>query len=246
MPTTFGLPSVSVPVLSITMVSTRSNRSSASASRIRMPECAPRPTPTMIDIGVARPSAQGQAMISTVTAATSAKVKRGSGPNTIQAANASKAAAITAGTNQPATRSARRWIGARERCARATMSTIRASMVSRPTLSARRIRPPLWLTVPPIDVRAFGLRHRHRFAGHHRFVDRRAAFGDDAIDRNLLAGPHPQAIADRDRVDRDILVAVARRCAARFSAPARAARGSRRRCARAPAIPAPAPAAPAP
>ena len=33
---------------------------------------APRPTPTMIDIGVARPSAQGQAMISTLTAATSA------------------------------------------------------------------------------------------------------------------------------------------------------------------------------
>ena len=31
---------------------------------------APRPTPTMIDIGVARPSAQGQAMISTATAAT--------------------------------------------------------------------------------------------------------------------------------------------------------------------------------
>ena len=32
--------------------------------------CAPRPTPTMIDIGVASPSAQGQAMISTLTAAT--------------------------------------------------------------------------------------------------------------------------------------------------------------------------------
>ena len=71
----------------------------------------------MIDIGVARPSAQGQAMISTVTAATRPKVKRGSGPNMHQAANASNAAAITAGTNQPATRSARRWIGARERCA---------------------------------------------------------------------------------------------------------------------------------
>ena len=87
-PTTFGLPSVSVPVLSITSVSMLSIRSSASASRIRMPECAPRPTPTMIDIGVARPSAQGQAMISTVTAATRPKVKRGSGPNSAQAANA--------------------------------------------------------------------------------------------------------------------------------------------------------------
>ena len=125
----------------------------------------------MIDIGVASPSAQGQAMISTVTAATRPKVKRGSGPNITQAANASSAAAITAGTNQPATRSARRWIGARERCAFATMSTIRASMVSRPTFSARSTSPPLWLTVPPITRVAFGLRHRHRLAGHHGFVD---------------------------------------------------------------------------
>ena len=70
--TTFGLPSVSVPVLSTTSVSTFSMRSSASALRISTPALAPRPTPTMIDIGVARPSAQGQAMISTVTAATSA------------------------------------------------------------------------------------------------------------------------------------------------------------------------------
>ena len=63
--TTLGLPSVSVPVLSITSVSTFSMRSSASAFLIRTPACAPRPTPTMIDIGVASPSAQGQAMIST-------------------------------------------------------------------------------------------------------------------------------------------------------------------------------------
>ena len=69
--TTLGLPSVSVPVLSTTSVSTASNRSSASAFLISTPARAPRPTPTMIDIGVARPKAQGQAMISTETAATS-------------------------------------------------------------------------------------------------------------------------------------------------------------------------------
>ena len=69
--TTRGLPSVSVPVLSTTSVSTFSKRSSASAFLISTPARAPRPTPTMIDIGVARPSAQGQAMISTDTAATS-------------------------------------------------------------------------------------------------------------------------------------------------------------------------------
>ncbi len=57
----------------------------------------------MIDIGVASPTAHGQAMISTLTAAISAKVKRGSGPKLTQAANAISATAITVGTNQPAT-----------------------------------------------------------------------------------------------------------------------------------------------
>jgi len=84
--------------------------------------------PTMIDIGVASPSAQGQAMIRTVTAATSPNDTRGSGPNIIQAAKASAATTSTAGTNHPATRSASPWIGARERCAVATICTICASM----------------------------------------------------------------------------------------------------------------------
>jgi hypothetical protein len=68
---TRGLPSVSVPVLSTTSVSTFSNRSSASAFLIRTPAVAPLPTPTMMDMGVASPSAQGQAMIRTDTAAIS-------------------------------------------------------------------------------------------------------------------------------------------------------------------------------
>jgi hypothetical protein len=66
---TFGLPSVSVPVLSTTRVSTFSIRSSASADLISTPAPAPLPMPTPIDIGVARPSAQGQAMMRTETAA---------------------------------------------------------------------------------------------------------------------------------------------------------------------------------
>ncbi len=103
MATTFGLPSVSVPVLSTTSVSIFSMRSSASAFLISTPACAPRPTPTMIDIGVARPSAQGQAMMSTLTAATRPNAMRGSGPNQAQAPNAISATAMTTGTNQPAT-----------------------------------------------------------------------------------------------------------------------------------------------
>ncbi len=57
-------------------------------------------------------------------------------------------------------------------------------------------------------ARAFGLRHRHRFAGHHGFIDGGASLGDDAIDRDLLAGTDPQQITDRDGVDRDVLVAM--------------------------------------
>ena len=133
---TRGFPSVSVPVLSTTRVSTFSNRSSASAFLISTPALAPLPTPTMIDIGVARPSAHGHAMISTDTAATTASPSAGAGAQIIQAANAMTAEAITAGTNQAATTSTRRWMGARLRCASATMCTIRDSMVSAPIFSA--------------------------------------------------------------------------------------------------------------
>ena len=57
----------------------------------------------MIDMGVARPSAQGQAMISTATALAMAWASRGSGPQNIQPAKVSTATRTTAGTNQPAT-----------------------------------------------------------------------------------------------------------------------------------------------
>ena len=75
-----GLPLVIVPVLSRTTVSSLCAVSSASAERIRMPAVAPLPVPTVIDSGVARPSAHGQAMISTDTAATRAKTTAGGGP----------------------------------------------------------------------------------------------------------------------------------------------------------------------
>jgi hypothetical protein len=63
-----GRPSVSVPVLSKATTSMRCASSSASASLIRMPWRAATPVPAMMAVGVARPSAQGQAMTSTATA----------------------------------------------------------------------------------------------------------------------------------------------------------------------------------
>ena len=145
-----GLPSVKVPVLSTTSVSTFSINSSASALRTSTPACAPRPVPTMIDIGVANPRAQGQAMISTATALSSPNPIAGGGPNTDHATNATAATSMTAGTNHPDTVSASFWIGARERCASPTMRTIRASKVSLPTRSARMTKLPVVLTVPPV------------------------------------------------------------------------------------------------
>ncbi len=93
-----GFPSVRVPVLSTTSVSTFSSVSSASAFLTRTPAVAPRPVPTMMDIGVARPSAQGHAMISTATAFTSAYAIRGSGPTRPQMIAVTTATATTAGT----------------------------------------------------------------------------------------------------------------------------------------------------
>ncbi len=58
-------------------VSTLPKVSRASALRMRMPARAPRPVPTMMAMGVASPSAQGQATIRTATALTRAWAKRG-------------------------------------------------------------------------------------------------------------------------------------------------------------------------
>ena len=127
-----GRPSVSVPVLSTTSVSTWRSASIASASRKSTPAPRPRPVATMIDIGVASPSAHGQAMISTATALTSACARRGSGPSQ-RPGDEGQRGDRRAPPARTRPRRGRRavWIGARLRCASATMRTICASSVSR-------------------------------------------------------------------------------------------------------------------
>jgi len=110
-----GLPSVSVPVLSTIMVSTRRKFSIAEASRNKMPCVAALPVATMMDIGVAKPRAQGQAMISTETALISPYCQPWGPPSRPHAKKAVSAMPITTSTNQPATWSAMRCIGAFER-----------------------------------------------------------------------------------------------------------------------------------
>ena len=65
---TCGRPSVSVPVLSRTIALSDLVRWRTSAFLMRMPRSAPMPVPTMMAVGVASPSAHGQAMTSTATA----------------------------------------------------------------------------------------------------------------------------------------------------------------------------------
>ena len=69
---TSGFPSVTVPVLSKTTVVNLPACCNASPLRIRIPISAALPTPTMIEIGVAKPKAQGQAIIRIVMVVTRA------------------------------------------------------------------------------------------------------------------------------------------------------------------------------
>ena len=70
------------------------------------PLVAPKPSETVTDSGVASPSAHGQAMISTLTAVTSACASCGAGPSDTQMANVQMAMIITAGTKYRAILSA--------------------------------------------------------------------------------------------------------------------------------------------
>ena len=147
-----GLPSVSVPVLSTTSVSTFSSVSSASAFLISTPACAPRPVPTMIDIGVARPSAHGHAMISTATALTSvgeARLRAEERPDDEREDRDRDDRRHEPGRDHVGQSAG----SARERCASATIcDDLREQRVA-PTRSARITKLPVPLTVPPVTGR---------------------------------------------------------------------------------------------
>ena len=96
---------------------------------------------------MARPSAHGQAMISTATAAVKAKAT--SSPLPIQKPSVARAMPKTTGTKTPETRSASRWTGALPDWASVTSLAICASAVSAPTRVARTTsRPPALIDAP--------------------------------------------------------------------------------------------------
>ena len=141
------LPVVTVPVLSSTTVSTRRVDSRTSGPLMSRPSWAPRPVPTISAVGVASPSAQGQAMMRTATAAVNAKLALSPVPS--QKPRVASDRRMTIGTKMPEMRSARRWTGALPVWASSTSRAICASAVSAPTFVARTIRRPPALTVAP-------------------------------------------------------------------------------------------------
>ena len=105
------------------------------------------------------------------------------------------------------TRSASRWIGAFEPCARSTRLTIWASVVSGPTRSARITNEPLVLSGRPDHAVAGALLDRDRLAGEHRLVHGRRAVDDHAVDGDPIAGPHAQQVAGDHLADRHVALA---------------------------------------
>ena len=144
-------PVVTVPVLSSTIVSTRRVDSSTSGPLMRMPSWAPRPVPTMIAVGVARPRAHGQAMISTATAAVNARRRRlaGAEPEAERGdgeddddRHEHRRDAVGESLHRAPCRSGRP----------ATSRAIWASWVSAPTRVARTTSRPPALTVAPVTA----------------------------------------------------------------------------------------------
>ena len=140
-------PVVSVPVLSISAVSTCRVDSRTSGPLISRPSWAPRPVPTRSASGVARPSAQGQAMISTETAALTANGPPL--PSIAQKISVAIARTITVGTKIAEIRSASLWTGALPVWASSTSRAIWARAVSDPILVASTTSLPSALMLAP-------------------------------------------------------------------------------------------------
>src|SRR5699024_1040452 len=89
---------VTVPVLSKTVVSTSCVRSKCSPPLNEIPFSAARPVPTIIEVGVVRPNAHGQAITNTAILAVNASSNSPGVTNVIQTINVSTAIPTTIGT----------------------------------------------------------------------------------------------------------------------------------------------------
>ena len=136
-----------VPVLSKTIVVKCAIFSNAPPPLIKIPVFAPKPVPTIIAVGVARPKAQGQAITKTETLWTIASCQ--SCVRKPVASNVMSAIPKTTGTKILEILSAICWIGAFSPWASSTIRIIRERIVMLPTCVAVNWILPVVLTVPP-------------------------------------------------------------------------------------------------
>ena len=197
----------------------------ASASRNSTPACAARPLATMTDIGVASPSAHGQAMISTATALSTAYVHEARARTTPQTTKVSIATAEH-GQHEPDAHPIGEPLHRRARALRLRdqLHDLREHRVASRSCSARMTRLPVPFMVAPI-TRAPALFSTG--IGSPVSIDSSTLERPSstiAIDRHLLARAHAQAVADVHVRQRDVLLAaVGRDAARRLRAPAAAA-----------------------
>ena len=211
----------------------------------RTPAVAPRPVPTMIDIGVASPSAHGHAMIRTATRRDQRVGQTRLGPD----------GSPDEGAQERHGHHGRHEIGGHAVCQaldRRAAPLRLADQLDDP----REQRVPADALGPhhegarPVDGAAghpiLGrLLDGHRLSGDHRLVDDAPSLENDAVDRDPLARPHAQPVARRRTlVERHVLLALVVPEDARGRRRERsAARGARRSSGPARGAPAPGPAA---
>ena len=227
------LPSVTVPVLSRTIVPIRRVCSRTSGPLTRIPSCAPRPVPTIIAVGVARPSAHGHAMMRTATAA-------------VNASAAERAEREPADERGERDRDHDRDEDRRDAVGQPLhrrLPRLRGLDEAR-DLGERRVRADLRRAD---DEPAVGVDRRagdvgagldldgQRLARQQRLVDGRRALHDDPVGRDLLARPHDEQVADMHVLDGDETSAPSRRTRASLAPSSSSARiaSSERRFARA-------------
>ena len=158
----------------------------------------------MIDIGVASPSAQGQAMISTATAATIACASAGRRSRDEPSDEREHRA-----NHYCRNEIARHDVGQALNRRAAPLGVghhphdLREQRIGADPLGAHH-EAAAGVDGGADDAVARTLEHRDRLAGEHRFVDRAFALDNHAVDRNVLARAHAQPIANLDLAQRDV------------------------------------------
>ena len=196
-----GLALVRVPVLSRTTVVSLWAASRASPPLMRMPDSAPLPVPTIIEVGVASPIAHGQAMIRTATKLRSASRLGAEDEPHYERESRDRRHHRHEDAADPVRQPLYGRLGALRS---STILIICCRAVSFPTFVASNLNEPVVFMVAPITPSPTLSYNRHGLAGDHGLVHRRLARDHHAIDRHLLPGPDHHDVPYRYVLDRHI------------------------------------------